>query len=184
MTFKQLPQAGFTILETMVAIAILLIAVTGPLSTIGSALGQIYMTRDQMIAINLAQEGVEAVRQVRDSKLIQGWVNNASPFSTIPAGGYYLNSSRTLMGCSASDCTSEAPIHKTQGVDVSYYQGALGAGVATNFTRVITISDMVNSTEKKVISMVKWRTSGGAFKDVVVTEYLFAVNEAVPVPAP
>ena len=180
MTFKQSSQAGFTILETMVAVAILVIAITGPLSTIGSALGQIYIVRDQMIAINLAQEGVEAVRQVRDSKLLEHWTTHTSPFNTIPDGGYYLDSNFELKSCAATACTAEAPIYKKS--DSSYYQDtSIGTGISTNFTRVITV-EAINTSEKKVTSKVVWRTSGGAFKDITVVEYLFAINETIPTP--
>ena len=57
---------GFTLMETLVAISILLIAVVAPMSTIGGALSFIYIARDQMIAVNFAQEGIEVVRQKRD----------------------------------------------------------------------------------------------------------------------
>ena len=61
---------GFTLIETLVAITILLVAIVGPMSAIGTSLSQMSISRDQIIAINLAQEGIEAIRQERDSKMI------------------------------------------------------------------------------------------------------------------
>ena len=67
-------QRGFTLVETLIAIAILLIAVVGPISLIGDALHKLYYAKDQMIAINLAQEGIEVVRQRRDDAApVAGW---------------------------------------------------------------------------------------------------------------
>ena len=70
-------QRGFTLLETLVAISILLIAVVGPMSIIGRSLPQSAYARDHAIAVNLAQEGIEAVRQKRDSNMLDKW--NSGP---------------------------------------------------------------------------------------------------------
>lgn len=62
--------SGLTMVETLVAISILTIAVIGPLGIIAQALHTSYYTRDQMTAYYLAQEAVEYVRNLRDTKSI------------------------------------------------------------------------------------------------------------------
>ncbi len=57
---------GFTIIETLVAISILVIALTGPLAIIAQALRSSYFARDQITAYYLAQEAVEYIRNARD----------------------------------------------------------------------------------------------------------------------
>ncbi len=58
---------GFTILETLVAIAILIIAITGPLAIVAQSLRSSYFSRDQITAYYLAQEAIEYVRNTRDT---------------------------------------------------------------------------------------------------------------------
>lgn len=55
-------KTGFTLIETMVAVTILLTAIAGPMSIAhqGAVLGR--LTRDQMLASYLAQDAIEYVR--------------------------------------------------------------------------------------------------------------------------
>lgn len=158
-------QSGFTLVEMMVAITILLIAVVMPISLIGNALHNLYYARDQMVAINLAQEGIEAVRQVRDSNMLGS--------SSVP-GIFSLSSSVSY----TVDATSATPL--TESVDAQqpvlieggfYKQG--GVGTATPFTRLVTITSVGDGgTERKVTSTVIWKT-GGQTGTITVSEYLF-----------
>ena len=62
-------ERGFTLVETLVAIAILMIAIAGPLVIASNGLTAALYSRDQMIASYLAQESVEVVKNVRDNNL-------------------------------------------------------------------------------------------------------------------
>lgn len=59
-------QQGFSILETLVAIAILLIALTGPMVFAQQSLRAARLSRDQVTAFYLAQDAVEFVKHIRD----------------------------------------------------------------------------------------------------------------------
>jgi prepilin-type N-terminal cleavage/methylation domain-containing protein len=163
---------GFTLVETLVAISILLIAVVGPMSLIGDAFHKLYYAKDEIIAINLAQEGIEAVRQARDSNMLSGssWMAGLTP-------GYYivdvsgspvpLLDSRPCTGL----CTTEGlPVY----LDVAtglYRQSA--TFTATQFSRIVRIEDAgFGSDERKITSTVSWRT-GGNNGTIVVIEYIF-----------
>lgn len=61
---------GFTLIETMVAITILTLAMAGPLFTAGRAIIATQTARDQLIALYLAQEGIEYVRAMRDNEYL------------------------------------------------------------------------------------------------------------------
>lgn len=61
---------GFTLIETMVAIALLMVALIPPMSLAAQSLTTAYFARDQITAFYLAQEGVEIVRSVRDANII------------------------------------------------------------------------------------------------------------------
>jgi type II secretory pathway pseudopilin PulG len=96
---------GFTIVETLVAISILMLAITGPLLIISQALESSYYSRDEITAYYLAQEGVEYIRNVVDNtaldptKIDTDWLSGlsitdptADPLSSGPEDGVCVNS--------------------------------------------------------------------------------------------
>lgn len=60
--------AGFTLVETLVAISILLLAIIGPMTIAQKGIQNSLYASDQTTAVFLAQEAIEAVRQLRDEK--------------------------------------------------------------------------------------------------------------------
>ncbi|MCX6787230.1 MAG: prepilin-type N-terminal cleavage/methylation domain-containing protein, partial [Candidatus Kaiserbacteria bacterium] len=62
-----IPNRGFTLIETMVAITILTLAVSGTFFTANSSMVASSIARDQLTASYFAQEGIELVRQARDN---------------------------------------------------------------------------------------------------------------------
>lgn len=62
-------QKGFTIIETFVAITILLLAVLGPLSIMAKYFIDAKWAQNQIIATQLAQEGIELLISKRDFNL-------------------------------------------------------------------------------------------------------------------
>jgi len=75
---------GFTLIETFVAITILMIAILGPLGLLAKAFSDANYVRNQIIATQLAQEGIELVVARRDRNL----------YFNLPAFqfGYYASS--------------------------------------------------------------------------------------------
>ena len=63
---------GFTLIETLVAVAILMIAIAGPLTIANKALTSALYARDQSIASNLAQESMEIIKNMRDNNIASG----------------------------------------------------------------------------------------------------------------
>ena len=64
-------QYGFTLIETLVAISVLVVAVTGPLTLASQSLFAAVYAKDQTTAFYLAQEAVEMVRNKRDNNLLK-----------------------------------------------------------------------------------------------------------------
>lgn len=62
---------GFTLIETFVAITILLIVVLGPMSLLSSALKNSRYVKDEIIATHLAQEGVELMIHQRNNESLR-----------------------------------------------------------------------------------------------------------------
>jgi len=64
---------GFTLIETLVAITILLLSIIGPMSIAANGLFAAYYGRDQITAYYLAQEGIEYVRNTRDTLYLKDY---------------------------------------------------------------------------------------------------------------
>lgn len=69
---------GFTLIETIVAMGVILAATVGPMALVTSGIADFAYTKNKLIAINLAQEGVELARVVRDNNTICDGINGAT----------------------------------------------------------------------------------------------------------
>lgn len=63
---KGTKKQGFTLIETMIAITVMLVAVVAPMSLAQDGITAARLAQDQIVAFYLAQEGVEVVRNMRD----------------------------------------------------------------------------------------------------------------------
>ncbi len=62
--------AGFTLVETLVAISILSLVTTATLTAVQSALTNTNTTKDKITAFYLAQEGMEFIKNIRDENTL------------------------------------------------------------------------------------------------------------------
>ena len=69
---KMLKYKGFSLLETLVVIAVITVGLVGIMGLIVyiTSIGQV--SPNEIIAANLAQEGIEVVRNIRDSNWLEG----------------------------------------------------------------------------------------------------------------
>lgn len=69
--------AGFTIIETLVSVSILLLIIVAPLTLAERSLASADAAGVQVTAVYLAQEAIEFVRNVRDTNMLMGssWLN-------------------------------------------------------------------------------------------------------------
>lgn len=133
---------GFTIVETLVAISVLMIAIAGPLVVASKGLTGTNLSKDQMIAAYLAQESMEAVKNIRDNNLYNGydWLSGLSSCTRnapcdVSAIDGTSNNPSILSGCNG---TSPCPIY----LETNGYGHVNGAGaVATKFSRYTYIHD-------------------------------------------
>ena len=79
--------AGFTLIETLVAVSLLSVAIVAPMSLTTKSLAAAYYARDQIVAFHLAQEAVETVRHFRDNNILQTALGNPTDIlAGIPLG--------------------------------------------------------------------------------------------------
>lgn len=69
--------SGFTLIETLVAISILLMSISAPLTIASRGLASSFFARDQVIAFYLAQDAVEYIHNARDNNVLSdaNWLN-------------------------------------------------------------------------------------------------------------
>jgi prepilin-type N-terminal cleavage/methylation domain-containing protein len=64
---------GFTLVETLVAITILMIAIAGPLTVANKGYTASIDAKKQAVAMNLAQEGLEYLNHLKDNRIWGNW---------------------------------------------------------------------------------------------------------------
>jgi len=62
----KIKKTGFTLVEALVAISILMIAIASPMLLAQKSLSSATLSKDQMIASFLAQDAIETIRNIRD----------------------------------------------------------------------------------------------------------------------
>lgn len=174
---------GFTLVETMVAIAVLAVALVGPFIAVNNALKASYTARDQLIAAQLAQEGMEYIRSIRDANYLNGKSSWLDGFSDAQRDlCYNSNVGGAVSGVCILDPilgdfhqTSAAMVERanvgaaeTLNLNTSrLYTQQTGAGyTATSFKRTVQIAT-VSANEIRVTITVSWRTLGQNYSVVV-----------------
>lgn len=169
-------QKGFTLIETMVAISVLVVALAAPLTLASQSLFTAIYAKDQVIASYLAQEAIELVRAKRDSNLLRiiDGEHTAQWLDGIPTNEYFGVDIKTseIVGC-GEDCRST---YLKYSDNFYTYEGT---GKDTRFTREVMVTHPDGSGEAHVVATVRWAT--GAFKErsVTIDEFIY---DWVPTP--
>jgi Tfp pilus assembly protein PilV len=79
--------AAFTLLETLVAISILLVAIVGPLTIASRGLNAALVSSDQIVATYLTEDAIEYVRFARDSNILSCTSGNSCANTWLTYGG-------------------------------------------------------------------------------------------------
>ena len=135
---------GFSLLEVLMALFVLSVGVTAMLSLITTSITASNRSKKAMVASQLAQEGVELVRNIRDTNFILG---NPS-FQGISNGACGLDVSAPTLSCATP--TFGLNLVNVAGVNYFLHSGATPSG----FSRKIAIFD--SGTDKKILSIVYW----------------------------
>lgn len=165
---------AFTLVETLIAIAVLAVALIGPFVAVQNALTASYIARDQLIASSLAQEGMEYIRSVRDNNYLNGrvWMDELSSYAcygVTPTSYCTVDPTQGDVHSASTAMTAYSSLNNVPKLYLSsnslYNQQ--NSGTATRFTRTVqmrTISD----TEVEVTVTVSWTTSRQSYSATVV----------------
>ncbi len=173
---------GFTLIETLVAISILVVAVTAPLSLASQSLFASFYAKDQVTAAYLAQEAIEIIRQKRDHNIMlilesQSTIPIARTFwvdGIITSGdsATLAVDAKDLSINSCSDINSSCAVLKTDG---DIYNHSTGAN--SRFSRIVTIerdtSPTGNINEIEVSATVRWQTGSFVPRTFTIKESLY-----------
>ncbi len=179
---------GFTLVETLVAITILLLVIVGPMTAAQRGIQQSYFSNEQIIATFLAQEAVEGMRVFRDGSALD-LLDSSAPAGLESTDWLYLGGTNSIDSrCVGSqtcsfDKTATLPYQAFEQcvdeecevvIDVNtgeYIQGGTGSG--TGFNRTVTIFNDGNDNIR-VVSKVTWDSSVfGGEREVVVQSWIY-----------
>lgn len=151
---------GFTLIEAMVALVLIVIAMGPVLIMAVSAVNVASRIEHNLVAANLAQEGVEVIRNIRDTN----WLNGSSFDSNLPAGTWRVEWNTVGGGLMT---TGTNPVLKKNNGLYNY-----ATGIDTVFRRTVQILKP-NNGELVLISSVTWVERGNINRNVDVESHLF-----------
>ncbi len=160
--FKQ-KNKGFTLIEALVSIAILVMAVTGAFTAAQSGISSSNFSKNQIIAFYLAGEGVEQIRNFRDQNGInaQNWLKDIAGIGA----GYACDQGKVCMvdavAGSISPCTGvndTCPNLRLDPINGFYGYNAAYAS-STIFNRQIRMTK-ISEDEWAISVIVDWSNKG------------------------
>ncbi len=180
--YKKQRQGGYSLVEVLVAITVLLIALVGPLTIAHSGLQRAIHSKDNTLAVFLAQEGIEAVVKLREDDALDAssytnlgevWGNLTALAALCPVGGsescgVLIAEDGSVTTGSFYRCSGNCGMKQYDGASVPLKQGAAG-GTATAYTRELYIT--VDNVLAQVQSVVSWGPS--ASERVVLESYVY-----------
>lgn len=166
---------GFTIIETLVAISILMIAIAGPLVVASKGLFGADLAKDQLVASYLAQESMEAVKNIRDNNIYTGndWLSGLSTYTFSSAGDASpldgSSNNPSTVSCVGSPCT----LYR----EASGYGHTSTGATASIYTRRFYVHDPTSRTaacastnECGVTVEVYWNEANVAYSVILTSE--------------
>jgi prepilin-type N-terminal cleavage/methylation domain-containing protein len=155
--------AGFTLIESMIAIALIVSGITGLMVLVNRSMGFANLAFNQLTAANLAQEGIELVRNIRDNN----WMNKKNWLTGLNVGTYqidYLDGK--LIDFSERE---EQTLFFDEDNGYSYIYAS---GGETFYYRKIELT-LINDNELRVKSIIIWSAKGGKNFETIAEDHLF-----------
>jgi type II secretory pathway pseudopilin PulG len=157
---------GFSLLETMVAVSILVFAIAGPMTLASMSIRSATRAKDNLIASHLAQDGIELIRNVRTTNVINGfdWLDGLGGDSgtfCFSGNGCYLDA--TDPSITIFSCSGVCPYIGFDEVNklYTYLSGTDSKYIRTIKMNVVGTDPVTgNPNEVRVTSSVAWVDKG------------------------
>ena len=184
---------GITLIETVVAVTILVAAIAGPMTLASQSLKASRDARNELIATHLAEEGIEVIHSVRDnnsgadvSPQRLAWMNSilsacSSGCVVNPTDHLVLSvwGPNTLLACPSGDCSAVKYLYYNPATGM--YTQSLSALTSpwskSSFTRVMTLQGIDDPSsplrQVRVVSTVTYTGFAGGVRTVTVVDDLY-----------
>ena len=182
---------GFTLIETLVSISIFTVSILAVLAILSQSIANTGYAKRKIIAAYLAGEGVEYIRNLRDTYVLYsstpgaGWnafntrVGLSSNTVCASENGCYFDDKNIsfsdtsmpmtdliLTPCSSSTCSNGALLYDPLTGKYGYE-----TGISSGYTRQIRV-ESINANETKISSTIYWAQGSGA-DNVTFSDNLF-----------
>ena len=168
---------GFTLVETLVAISIFSISILGMMSVLGSSIANTNYAKRKVVATYLAQEGIEYIRNMRDTAVLytnngNGWTNDFKAKAKIASCKNDTNQACGIVKPLPFDvkiCSS------LSGCKLYINNGGydtVSSGIDSGFFRKFWAEEITPNEEIKIFSKVEWKQGSGDY-NITFSENLF-----------
>lgn len=169
---------GFTLVETLVAVSILSLAMVGAMVLLGQGISDTGYAKKKAIASFLAQEGIESIRNMRDTHILysditsENWNGFRSEIAPCNAGSPcgFDNSLPVTDNSYVFNCTSHSSACNLFLDSNGGYTTSI-AGQPSGFARAIWFITN-NNDEVEVFTRVSWNQGSGTY-NITLSETLF-----------
>ena len=165
---------GFTLVETLIAVSIFSFSILALMAVLSQGISDTGYAKKKMIAGYLAQEGIEYIRNMRDTYVLYTEVpgNSWDGFRSKLASCNPTNGCRfdTVFPHDVSICNS--PNDCKLYVNNGNYSTDPTSGDDSGFTRKIWMDVIDSNKELKISSEVRWTQRSGTY-NITFTENLF-----------
>lgn len=167
---------GFTLIETLVAILILVTAITGPLTLAYKGFAAATVARDQITAFYLAQDALEYIRFARDTNRLSGgdWMTGVGGTASVvdlsncrSSNNCYFDAAG-LFPTTVQLCSGACPFMKFDPTAGTYQYTN---GNTTTYRRTVNIIT-VNANEVIASTTVTWQSVNGVNRSATLFEGL------------
>ncbi|MDB5187703.1 MAG: hypothetical protein JWO50_223 [Candidatus Kaiserbacteria bacterium] len=171
---QQTSSSAFTLIETLVAVSILTISIVAPMVLASQSLQSAYYARDQVVAENLAQEAIEAVRSVRDGQVLliakTADASGINLFGSIPIDqDFTVDPTKNIAGM-MSVCSGPCAPLQTDGILYGYNSG----WASTQFVRTVHVVYVTGTTDEvRVQVTVSWKTQNLPSRTFTISENMY-----------
>jgi type II secretory pathway pseudopilin PulG len=152
--------AGFTLVETLVAVSILVMAILGAFAAVRTGLSSVAGSKNQIVAFYLAEEAVEQIRNIRDQNGLNGlpWLTGIAANASDPCYFGKVCKVDSAFGSLLSACpggVGSCPVLSLTDFDIYDYDPGQPA---TIYRREVTLSPVSTNPgdEVSVLVTITW----------------------------
>jgi len=183
-------QYGFSLIETLIAVSILMIAIAGPLSLVQAGLFSSIHQRNQVTATYLAQEAIEYIKNLRDTNSYVNHIDGVTNWLAGPGGSALLT---TTCAAASGGCyvdphdklTGNTYIETVNGTNKYLYQNTNtngfsysydSSGTLSPYKRVVTVTAVTSGTtagDEATVSVTMTWNDNAITRTYTVSENIF-----------